>query len=438
MCFLRLGASLVLQSFSELLPFAAELGVKYQLRILSHCIVSQLRSASRSGSLSPADWSGVFELIESMLSLAESHSALALEFYNVYEAIRGTNTLESDLQDLAASDTPARIEGDLAQYVSQLAADYVRSQQQSDAHSTAYVTRLRDEVRLEGLAARVQRYYAAQPRLCVQMALLRVRLLYFSFSLFPLTPSHYLREPVYRALYATCRPGEPLADLFATVRAACGLVYREGIAAQRLEAALYEIIHLAVNGRFVAARDVMLMAHVQERIVRAEDEQRLLFNRAMMHLGVAAFCQGSMVYAHNCLDDLVNLGTRSNQLRALVAQGSDAQDEETHALHERWSVPMHQVRQGRGMNDSGSISSWWRSATCSPACLWTSPPWSPMCVFVFHDHVQRSNIYKISAFFKRYYDRYRRHVFLRPDTDSLRVLAAYEAILVLAPRESHL
>ena len=45
-------------------------------------------------------------------------------------------------------------------------------------------------------------------------------------------------------------------------------------------------------------------------------------------------------------------------------------------------------------------------------------------------HAQRSNIYKISAFFKRYYDRYRRHVFLRPDTDSLRVLAAYEAILV--------
>ena len=222
MCFLRLGASLVLQSFSELLPFAAELGVKYQLRILSHCIVSQLRSASRSGSLSPADWNGVFELIESMLSLAESHSTLALEFYNVYEAIRGTNTLESDLQDLAASDTPARIEGDLAQYVSQLAADYVRSQQQSDAHSTAYVTRLRDEVRLEGLAARVQRYYAAQPRLCVQMALLRVRLLYFSFSLSshaqPLPPRARLPRAL-RDLPPRRVPGGPLRDGARGVRA---------------------------------------------------------------------------------------------------------------------------------------------------------------------------------------------------------------------------
>lgn len=128
------------------------------------------------------------------------------------------------------------------------------------------------------------------------------------------------------------------------MRSACGLVYRHGIAAQRLEAALYQIIHLSVNGQFVAARDLMLMAHVQERIGRADDEHRLLFNRAMMHLGLAAFCQGNMVYTHNCLDDLVNLGTRSNQLRALVAQGSDALDEEIHALQERWSVPMHQVR----------------------------------------------------------------------------------------------
>ena len=176
----------MLQNFSELLPFAAELGVKYQLRVLSHCVVSQLRSASRSGSLSPEDWNRVFEMIESMLSLVESHPSLSLEFYNVYEAIRGANTLEADLQDLAASDSPARIEGDLAQYVAQLAADYVRSQQQSDAHSTAYVARLRDEVRLEGLAARVQRYYAAQPRLCVQMALLRVRLLFFLF--YPASP----------------------------------------------------------------------------------------------------------------------------------------------------------------------------------------------------------------------------------------------------------
>ena len=206
MCFLRLGASLVLQSFSELLPFAAELGVKYQLRILSHCIVSQLRSASRSGSLSPADWNGVFELIESMLSLAESHSTLALEFYNVYEAIRGTNTLESDLQDLAA----------------QLAADYVRSQQQSDAHSTAYVTRLRDEVRLEGLAARVQRYYAAQPRLCVQMALLRVRLLYFFYSLSshaqPLPPRARLPRAL-RDLPPRRAAGGPLRDGARGVRA---------------------------------------------------------------------------------------------------------------------------------------------------------------------------------------------------------------------------
>ena len=176
------GTSLVLQSFNELLPFAVELGVKYQLRVLSHCIVSQLHNSSRSRSLSPEDWSHAYELIESMLMILEAHPELRIEFYNVYEAVRGTNSLEADLKDLA-SDSPARIEGDLAQYVTQLETDYVRSQQQSDLHSTAYVNRLRDEVRLEVLAERVQHYYASQPRLCVQMALLRIRLLYISPAL---------------------------------------------------------------------------------------------------------------------------------------------------------------------------------------------------------------------------------------------------------------
>ena len=135
------GPSLVLQSFAELLPFAEALGVKYQLRVLSHCIASQLRSASRSGSLSPEAWSRVFEQVESMLSVLEAHPSLALAFYNVYEAIRGAAPLQTDLEDLA-SDAPARIEGDLAQYVVQLAADCTRWQQQSDAHSRAYVERL--------------------------------------------------------------------------------------------------------------------------------------------------------------------------------------------------------------------------------------------------------------------------------------------------------
>ena len=176
------GTSLVLQSFNELLPFAVELGVKYQLRVLSHCIVSQLHNSSRSRSLSPEDWSHAYELIESMLMILEAHPELRIEFYNVYEAVRGTNSLEADLKDLA-SDSPARIEGDLAQYMTQLETDYVRSQQQSDLHSAAYVNRLRDEVRLEVLAERVQHYYASQPRLCVQMALLRIRLLYISPAL---------------------------------------------------------------------------------------------------------------------------------------------------------------------------------------------------------------------------------------------------------------
>ena len=46
-------------------------------------------------------------------------------------------------------------------------------------------------------------------------------------------------------------------------------------------------------------------------------ETMILFNRAMTQLGLAAFRSGLMVYAHNCLDDLVNTGSR-NGVRAVM------------------------------------------------------------------------------------------------------------------------
>lgn len=142
-------------------------------------------------------------------------------------------------------------------------------------------------------------------------------------------------------------------NLFDRIRKECGVVYRKGLRTQQIEATLYNVIHLAVNDHFIAARDLVLMSHVQERIGGQNVEQWVLFNRAMMQLGLAAFRQGVMVYAHNCLDDLLNLGSRTNQLKALVAQGSDSMDDEIHTAQERLSVPMHEVSGLECVRNSG-------------------------------------------------------------------------------------
>lgn len=161
--------------------------------------------------------------------------------------------------------------------------------------------------------------------------------------------SHYLSEEAFVALQRQTHGEAPTTTLHALVAQQCGIVYRRGSEQQQLQAALLHVSHLALSDRFAAARDLMLMAHLQERAAGSDAETGVLLNRAMAQLGLAAFRAGAMVYAHNCLDELVNVGTRNGILRVLLGQGSDAMheqragEEDLRVLEERRVLPAHMV-----------------------------------------------------------------------------------------------
>lgn len=124
------------------------------------------------------------------------------------------------------------------------------------------------------------------------------------------------------------------------------ILYKQAPRGQVEVAALHHIYHLCLEDRFSQARDLLLMLHIQENISNYDISTVILFNRTMTQLGLAAFRAGLMAYAHNCLDDLVNIGSRNGMLRVLIAQGCDNSDEEMQALQERRKVPAHMVGDG--------------------------------------------------------------------------------------------
>ena len=67
----------------------------------------------------------------------------------------------------------------------------------------------------------------------------------------------------------------------------------------------------------------------------------------MTQLGLAAFRAGAMAYTHNCLDDLVNLGSRNGMLPVLLAQKNGVNEEEVSVLPAKLLVPAHMVRVAR-------------------------------------------------------------------------------------------
>lgn len=154
---------------------------------------------------------------------------------------------------------------------------------------------------------------------------------------------HYLNETQYQVFYQAFYHEQPTESLHQVITRLASILYRQAPRSQVEVAALYHIYHLCIVDHFSQARDLMLMLHIQENIANYDVSTMILFNRTMTQLGLAAFRAGHMAYTHNCLDDLVNIGSRNGVLRVLIAQGSDSSDEELQGIQERRKVPPHMV-----------------------------------------------------------------------------------------------
>ena len=63
----------------------------------------------------------------------------------------------------------------------------------------------------------------------------------------------------------------------------------------RSRAILCQIYHNALHDRWFAARDLMQMSHLQHTISNSDVPTQILYNRALVQLGLCAFRQGLFV-----------------------------------------------------------------------------------------------------------------------------------------------
>ena len=57
----------LLELLTKLLPFAHTLGIKYELRVLSHLVTRQLAAVNPDVPLEYAQWSSIFRSVEQMV-----------------------------------------------------------------------------------------------------------------------------------------------------------------------------------------------------------------------------------------------------------------------------------------------------------------------------------------------------------------------------------
>ncbi len=219
--------------------------------------------------------------------------------------------------------------GSLSLFLNRLDDEYIKSLQRTSSHSPDYIIRLRDETKLVKLLTVVYNYFVrvGSKGEASEMALRRVEHLY------------YCHDTIAEKLNA----GEEI-DTAKLVSDLCSYIYQEGTDRAKTRAMLCHIYHHALHDRFLEARDLLLMSHLQENIANVGDvSTMILFNRMMVKLGLSAFRLGRIWDAHQCLSEIC---AGRNQ-RELLAQGISTsrygeRSPEEEKAEKRRQIPYHQ------------------------------------------------------------------------------------------------
>ncbi|KAH8876752.1 Eukaryotic translation initiation factor 3 subunit C [Schistosoma japonicum] len=209
---------------------------------------------------------------------------------------------------------PYRIKASVLTVVGLLDVECFKVLQNANGHESEYVERLRDERRVCNIIDRLCAYLEMKEyppdALCVAY-LLKLEHMYYKFDF-----------EWGRKVEASSIEEVGLHPNTLVIQKLCEFIYlNDRTDRLRTRAILCHIYHLALYNQWFKARDLMLMSNLQMSIEHADQSTMILYNRAMVQLGLCAFRQSHIRDAHNALADMIG----SNRIRELLAQGLHTQ-----------------------------------------------------------------------------------------------------------------
>jgi len=227
-----------------------------------------------------------------------------------------------------------RVPGLLSLFLSQVDEVYNKSLQRIFPHSIDYVMHLHDEIKLVELLTIFQRYNnrVGSKTDAAMLAELCEEHLYYRHDSIVMQVAQATEAAAGSKAKdgddeETTTPSPPAGEdakedvnMARKISNLCTYIYQHGSDRQKTRAMLCHIYHHAIHDRFLEARDLLLMSHLQETIpVTGDISTMILFNRTMVNLGLSAFRLGKFWDAHQCLADIC-----SGRARELLAQGVSA------------------------------------------------------------------------------------------------------------------
>lgn len=220
------------------------------------------------------------------------------------------------------------VRGSVISFIERLDDEFTKSLQHIDPHTTEYIERLSDEKLIYRTISQGQVYFESvqQTDELNRVMMRRIDHIYAK------------HDNIIQALEVASAQGTVVvqgtshivpsaAGVAASsegptklIRALCVHLYKtSGLAAERLRtrAMLCHIYHHALHRDFHVAHDMFLMSHLQDSIGMADAATQILYNRAVVQLGVCAFRVGLIRESQAALQEIFS----STRVKELLAQG---------------------------------------------------------------------------------------------------------------------
>ena len=239
----------------------------------------------------------------------------------------------------------------ISAFVARLDDELVKSLQYMDHHMEGYLVRLADDKVLLSLLVRAVAFYdrLGMRDVGTQMSFRRLEHLFYTADSDPdaVVASDYpvVGEQGDRPSLAPSMLAEATrvrtGDVTALVQQLHARIFREGSVLHRVKASLYLVYHHALCDRYHVARDLLLMSGLHS-VLEADIATQILYNRATVMLGLAAFRAGLVHDAHACLNEICSSG----RTRELLGQGTGSKfgadrTPEQERAERRRQVPFH-------------------------------------------------------------------------------------------------
>mmetsp|Transcript_51455 Transcript_51455/g.117053 ORF Transcript_51455/g.117053 Transcript_51455/m.117053 type:complete len:1013 (+) Transcript_51455:114-3152(+) len=370
----------MIRNLTQLSLAARRFGPHVEVPVLFHLMASHLDTVRNMDDfLALGDWRKCHQHLSRTMEMLEADPALTLGAVAADDIadmiLAGQGKIEAKEGDEAEGEAKergsvVRVMGSLNSLVTRLDEEYTKALQQINPHTEEYMERLRLENQLVCLAKRVTGYYerTGDLKTAAAAALVSIEHVYYKHDSIAHSVAQAQAFEDKFGKYETLHPGclgakssspdpakahpasasgkpsvtlEP-EDVAGFLEGVCArLIYMHGDSRTRTRAMLCHIAHHALHDRFYEARDLLLMSHLQETITHADVATQILFNRAMVFLGLCAFRKGLIWDAHTCLMEIC-----SSRVKELLAQGvqsmrySDKNPEQEKAERRR-QTPYH-------------------------------------------------------------------------------------------------